>query len=150
MATAAKHQDMPPEGGYNPINYARIPAKKYFSGSTMILGYLAVTAVSGYVYYLTWKKVRQDQIEMRSARLALQPLLTAERDREFLNQLRRNRDEEAKLMANVPGWEVGTWYGEPVYKTLPPDTLVTPYIYEFYAHASDSEFKRRTTLVLWS
>ncbi|PNF34930.1 NADH dehydrogenase [ubiquinone] 1 alpha subcomplex subunit 13 [Cryptotermes secundus] len=118
--------------------------------STMILGYLAVTAVSGYVYYLTWKKVRQDQIEMRSARLALQPLLTAERDREFLNQLRRNRDEEAKLMANVPGWEVGTWYGEPVYKTLPPDTLVTPYIYEFYAHASDSEFKRRTTLVLWS
>jgi hypothetical protein len=32
MATDAAHQDMPPEGGYKPINYARIPAKKYFSG----------------------------------------------------------------------------------------------------------------------
>jgi hypothetical protein len=68
----------------------------------------------------------------------------------FLKQLRRNRDEEAKLMANVPGWEVGTWYGEPVYKTLPPDTLVEPYIYEFYAHAPESELNRRITLKLWS
>jgi hypothetical protein len=32
MAAAANHQDMPPEGGYKPINYARIPAKKFFSG----------------------------------------------------------------------------------------------------------------------
>lgn len=55
------------------------------SGSTMILGYLGVTAVSGYVYYLTWKKVRKDQIEMRSAKLALHPLLTAERDREYVS-----------------------------------------------------------------
>jgi hypothetical protein len=51
----------------------------------MILGYVGVTAVAGYVYYLTWKKVRQDQIEMRSAKLALQPLLLAERDREYVS-----------------------------------------------------------------
>jgi hypothetical protein len=68
----------------------------------------------------------------------------------YLKQLRRNRDEEAKLMANVPGWEVGTWYGEPVYKTLPPDTLVAPYIYEFYAHGPESELKRRIMIKLWS
>ena len=54
---------------------------------------------------------------MRSARMALFPLLIAERDREFLKQLTRNRDEEEKLMADVPGWKVGTWYGEPVFKT---------------------------------
>jgi hypothetical protein len=51
----------------------------------MILGYLGVTAVAGYVYFLTWKKVRQDEIEMRSAKLALQPLLMAERDREYVS-----------------------------------------------------------------
>jgi NADH dehydrogenase (ubiquinone) 1 alpha subcomplex subunit 13 len=68
----------------------------------------------------------------------------------FLKQLRRNRDEEAKLMANVPGWEVGTWYGEPIYKTLPPDTLVAPNIYEFYAQGPESELKRRITFHLWS
>ena len=28
----------------------------------------------------------------------------------------RNRDAEAKLMANEEGWEVGTWYGHPIYK----------------------------------
>lgn len=64
--------------------------------------------------------------------------------------MRRNRDEEAKLMANVPGWEVGTWYGEPVYKTLPPDALVTPHIKEFYIHAPESELSRRIDLKFWS
>jgi NADH dehydrogenase (ubiquinone) 1 alpha subcomplex subunit 13 len=37
MATAAKVQDLPPEGGYRPINYARIPAKKYFSGKISLV-----------------------------------------------------------------------------------------------------------------
>jgi hypothetical protein len=68
----------------------------------------------------------------------------------FLKQLRRNRDEEAKLMANVPGWEVGTWYGEPVYKTLPPDTLVVPNIFEFYAQGPQSELNRRIMIKYWS
>jgi NADH dehydrogenase (ubiquinone) 1 alpha subcomplex subunit 13 len=73
------------------------------------------------------------EIEMKSASLALTPLMLAERDREFLKQLRkcveyviwtltinpklfRNRDAEEKLMANVEGWEVGTFYGHKVYK----------------------------------
>ena len=67
----------------------------------------------------------------------------------FLKQLRRNRDEEAQLMANVPGWVVGTWYGEPVYKTLPPDTLISPRIEEFYAHAPEKEMKKRTEIKFW-
>lgn len=37
MATAGTHhQDMPPEGGYGPINYARIPAKSYFRGKMCV------------------------------------------------------------------------------------------------------------------
>jgi len=43
--------------------------------------------VAGFVYYLTWKKVRQDSIEMRSAKLALTPLLMAERDREYVSSI---------------------------------------------------------------
>ena len=53
---------------------------------------------------------------MKSASLAIEPLMLAERDREFLKQLRRNRDAEEKLMADVEGWEVGTFYGHKVYK----------------------------------
>jgi len=43
--------------------------------------------VAGFVYYLTWKKVRRDSIEMRSAKLALTPLLMAERDREYVSSI---------------------------------------------------------------
>lgn len=43
---------------------------------------------------------------MRSARMAIYPMLLAERDWEYLKQLRRNRDAEAELMRDVPGWEV--------------------------------------------
>jgi hypothetical protein len=31
----------------------------------------------------------------------------------------RNRDAEEKLMKDVEGWEVGTWYGHPIYKVSP-------------------------------
>ena len=51
-----------------------------------------------------------------SASLAITPLMLAERDREFLKQLRKNRDAEEKLMKDVEGWEVGTFYGHKVYK----------------------------------
>ena len=62
--------------------------------------------------------------------------MLAERDREYLKQCRRfnlssrnemiiiillktrNRDAEAKLMGNEEGWEVGTWYGHPIYKVI--------------------------------
>ena len=72
----------------------------------MLGTYAAVTSVGMYIYYLNAKLVQREEIEMRSAQNAIFPLLIAERDREYLKQLRRNRDEEAKLMANVPGWEV--------------------------------------------
>lgn len=143
------------------------------TGFTMIGTYIACTAAGLVVYYLTAKKVKRDEIEMRSAQNVIFPLLIAERDREFLRQLRRNRDEEAELMKNVPGWEVrlilyhtekppllrlslfacfqvGTYYGEPVYKTLPEDTLVTPIFKEFYAHTDWKAYAKRANLKLWS
>ena len=45
-------------------------------------------------------------------------MLLAERDRGFIKTCKANRDAEADLMKDVPGWEVGTWYGEPIYKTM--------------------------------
>jgi NADH dehydrogenase (ubiquinone) 1 alpha subcomplex subunit 13 len=53
-------------------------------------------------------------------------------------------------MANVPGWEVGTWYGEPVYKNLPADTLVDPSCEEFYIHSKYRDYAKRVNLALWS
>jgi NADH dehydrogenase (ubiquinone) 1 alpha subcomplex subunit 13 len=45
-------------------------------------------------------------------------MLLAERDRGYIKQLKLNRDAEEDLMKDVEGWEVGTWFGEPIYKTV--------------------------------
>lgn len=129
-----------------------------------------MTAVSLYIYYLTHKELKRNEIEMRSGRHALLPMLLAERDREYLKQIRINRDEEEKLMANVEGWkvmrsietfdsrictyciffQVGTWYGEPIYKTKPADTWVDPTFKEFYGNTTYKAFASRAHLKLWS
>ncbi|XP_045450375.1 NADH dehydrogenase [ubiquinone] 1 alpha subcomplex subunit 13 [Melitaea cinxia] len=146
----ARKQDLPPPGGYKPIPYKRLPAKQYFSGYTMFAGYAGLTLVSIYLYNLTAKRIQKNEIEMRSAKMAIYPMLLAERDREYLKQLRRNRDAEAELMRDVPGWEVGTYYGERVYKMLPPDTLVEPIFHEYYAHSSPTEWFKRAYIKLRS
>merc|ERR1711874_591085 len=96
-------QDLPPKGGYSPIKFG---------------GLFLSMAVGAYWYKRGMRTWNNWLIEMRSATLAMTPLMLAERDREYLKQLRRNRDAEEKLMADVEGWEVGTFYGHKVYKTI--------------------------------
>ncbi|XP_064097459.1 NADH dehydrogenase [ubiquinone] 1 alpha subcomplex subunit 13-like [Macrobrachium nipponense] len=146
---AARAQDLPPKGGYAPVSFKRIPAKSLFSGLPLFIGYGIATAVGGYIYYLTLKTIRHEEIEMKSADNALLPLLMAERDRSLLLQLRKNRDEEASLMSGVEGWEVGTYYGEPIYKTVPQSKFMDPIPKEYYAHGPTSSYSRGTHLNLW-
>ncbi|XP_044739228.1 NADH dehydrogenase [ubiquinone] 1 alpha subcomplex subunit 13 [Chrysoperla carnea] len=150
MATVARKQDLPPPGGYQKIPYARVPAKTFFSGWSMLAGFAGITAASLYVYFITYKGIKQNEIESRSARLALFPLLLAERDREYLKQLRKNREEERELMKNVDGWKVGTLFGEPIYKTQKEDKLVEPTFHEYYVHADHKSFAQRAHIKLWS
>uniref|UniRef100_A0A1L8E181 NADH dehydrogenase [ubiquinone] 1 alpha subcomplex subunit 13 n=1 Tax=Nyssomyia neivai TaxID=330878 RepID=A0A1L8E181_9DIPT len=150
MSAAARTQDLPPKSGYAPISFKRIPPKTYFKGLTIFGGYFALTFGGFYLYALNYWDVEREEVEMRSARNAILPLLRAERDREFLKQCRRNRDEEAKLMANVPGWEVGTWYGEPVFKTISDDTWVSPSFKEYYGHTNYAAAARRAHIKLYN
>lgn len=53
-------------------------------------------------------------------------------------------------MANVEGWEVGTWFGEPVFKTFPKDKFVNPSFDEYYVHASVKDYETRAHIKLWS
>ena len=52
----------------------------------------------------------------------------------FLMHLSHLREEERELMKNHPGWEVGTLYGERIFKQFPKNTLVNFDINEYYAH----------------
>lgn len=139
-------QDLPPTGGYRPINFKRVPLKPILSTGLLVGGYVSVSLAAYYMYYLTDKKITREDVEMRSCRHALMPLLMAERDRAYMKQLRKNRDEEAKLMANVPGWVVGTWFGEPIYKTVPKNTWIDPDMLEFYVHSDPEHYKYRAEL----
>jgi len=65
-----------------------------------------MTSVGLLAYGKNVEYVQRDNIEMRSANNVIHAILLAERDREFLKQLKRNRDEEEKLMKNVKGWVV--------------------------------------------
>lgn len=31
-------------------------------------------------------------------------------------------------------WKTGTYFGEPIYKTIPDDFLIEPDVYEYYIH----------------
>ncbi|KAK7087018.1 NADH dehydrogenase (ubiquinone) 1 alpha subcomplex [Halocaridina rubra] len=146
---ATHTQDLPPKGGYSPINFKRIPARSYFSGLHIFIGYGIATAIGSYAYYHTHKVIKKEEIEMRSGEFALLPLLFAERDRAFLKQVRANREEEEKLMANVEGWETGTYYGEPIYKTVPKNKLIDPIIQEFYAHGPSKALTRQAFFSSW-
>ncbi|XP_058450879.1 NADH dehydrogenase [ubiquinone] 1 alpha subcomplex subunit 13 [Malaya genurostris] len=146
----ARLQEMPPRGGYQRILYERVPAKKYFKGWQLIAAYAGFTTFGLSLYYLNCKENQRDEVENRSARNVMYAVLLAERDREYLKQIRRNRDEEAELMKNVKGWEVGTWYGEPVFKTLPKDKFIDPTFQEFYVHTTNKDMAKRKNIKLWS
>lgn len=143
-------QDMPPEGGYAPFEYKRRPLKPILNTKLLVGGYLAISAAAYYVYHLTAKEIEREGIEMRSCRNVMLPVLMAERDRMYLKQLRKNRDDEAKLMADVPGWVVGTWYGEPIYKTHPKSKWFNPIMEEFYAHTDEENFLERAMYKQWT
>ncbi|XP_049733499.1 NADH dehydrogenase [ubiquinone] 1 alpha subcomplex subunit 13 isoform X1 [Elephas maximus indicus] len=107
MATAKVKQDMPPLGGYGPIDYKRNLPRRGLSGYSM----LAVgfgTLLFGYWRMMKWNRERRRlHIEDLEARIALMPLLQAERDRRVLQMLRENLEEEAIIMKDVPDWKVG-------------------------------------------
>uniref|UniRef100_A0A8C6YPU4 NADH dehydrogenase [ubiquinone] 1 alpha subcomplex subunit 13 n=1 Tax=Nothoprocta perdicaria TaxID=30464 RepID=A0A8C6YPU4_NOTPE len=71
-------------------------------------------------------------IEDLEARIALMPLLQAEADRRTLRLMRQNLDEEAKIMKDVPGWQVG----ESVFHT---ERWVPPTLDELYYLRPSSE-----------
>ncbi|XP_076847443.1 NADH dehydrogenase [ubiquinone] 1 alpha subcomplex subunit 13 [Brachyhypopomus gauderio] len=125
MAASKVKQDMPPPGGYGPIDYKRNLPKRGFSGYSMF-GIGIAVMVFGYYKVFTWNRQRRlFCIEELETRIALLPLLQAEQDRRTLRMLRENLEEEAIIMKDVPGWKVG----EKVYHT---ERWITPSVDELF------------------
>lgn len=53
----------------------------YFSGPALIAGFCGVSALGFFLYGRAYNKIKKERVEMRSAFLALSPMLQAEQDR---------------------------------------------------------------------
>jgi len=153
MATPAEatkrayKQDLPPKGGYAPFNYKRIPAKKMYTAPILFGGFILWEIYAHWKWRRSMRIINSEETEARSTQFALEPMMLAERDRVYIKQLKKNRDDEEKLMKGVEGWEVGTYYGIKMYND--PDINKYPLMNwnEYYAHcrpaAADAEFRHR-------
>ncbi|KAI8793302.1 NADH dehydrogenase [ubiquinone] 1 alpha subcomplex subunit 13 [Biomphalaria glabrata] len=131
-------QDMPPEGGFNPYEWAARKPKRLFGGYTQFALFAGFTSIA-WIFYFRWRNTKKlNELEMRESRVAIEPFLLAERDRAILKHYRKNRDEENELMKNVEGWKTGTLWGEPVYYN-PRNRYVKPALEELLAHMSYRE-----------
>ncbi|CAL8089299.1 unnamed protein product [Calicophoron daubneyi] len=131
----AYKQEMPPGGGYAPINVLGKAAKKPLNGILVLAGLYACTFLGLTYQSRLRKKLEERSRENEEVRLALAPFVVAERERLYMKQLRRNRDYETALMADVPGWKVGYWHDYPVFHN-PRGLWVDPDVDEFYAHTT--------------
>ncbi|XP_011870486.1 PREDICTED: NADH dehydrogenase [ubiquinone] 1 alpha subcomplex subunit 13 [Vollenhovia emeryi] len=142
-AEGRRVQDLPPKGGYGPIQTERVKLRSILGAKSTIGLFVGTSVVGFYLYYLNHKLVRHQEVEKRSARMAIFPALIAERDRSVLKQMRRNRDAEGELMKNVDRWEVGTYYGEPIFYLDNENHYREPLFWEHFAHSDPSKVRER-------
>lgn len=141
------HQDMPPPGGFGSISIERTFAKPLIRQS-IYSAILFFMSVKGYMYIKEWKKrYRIFKAEQTEHYIAAAPFLFAEQERKYLSYLRAIREEERELMKNVPGWKLGTLYGEPVFKTLPKDMIPPISMVDFAVHRPSNEFIDRVVVL---
>jgi len=140
MTTVPPIQDMPPQGGFSKIIFERVPAQRFWTGRRMfglaLFGHFIPIA-----YYLksSFPREQRHLLETAGAKEVCATFWRAEKDRLLLQQMRKNRDYEAELMKDVPGWVVGTWYGERIYKTIGRQDWEHPWVEELYAHGDKSD-----------
>jgi len=137
-------QDMPPAGGYKSLNWKKTVRPKAASGVSWFASYIAWSGAWYFIFKYFQRFHNRTTFEMTEARIACEPFILAESDRTVLKTLWVNREEERELMKDVPGWVVGTWYGEKVFNDT--SRMVAPTMTEFYTHCNPKEYWRRVNL----
>ncbi|KAM4810624.1 NADH dehydrogenase [ubiquinone] 1 alpha subcomplex subunit 13 [Rhinophrynus dorsalis] len=142
MAASKVKQDMPPPGGYGPVDYKRNLPRRGLSGYSMFaIG--AGIMVFGYWRIFSWNRERRrNQIEDLETRVALMPLFQAESDRRVLRLMRENLEQEAIIMKDVPGWKVGE-------STFHTDRWVSPTLDELYNLRPQEELVKKKFGFQW-
>ncbi|KAJ9144706.1 hypothetical protein NKR23_g5786 [Pleurostoma richardsiae] len=107
-------QDMPPAGGYEPVQYKRNLPTRGFRPATVLLG---IGAIMAFGWYKLAKGIREQNELAREkmwSRIHLIPLLQAEEDRD---QVRRHLADEARARELL---------GDNAFKAYNSDRFVRP------------------------
>ncbi|KAF5973923.1 NADH-ubiquinone oxidoreductase subunit [Fusarium coicis] len=115
-------QDMPPRGGYEPVQYKRnLPAKGFRPGILL----LGMGAVMGYGWYKLIGGMREANElgrEKMWARINLIPLLQAEEDRDQVRRYLADQKREKELLGDNAKVYNSDRFVRPTFAVTPPPT----------------------------
>ncbi|ODV59055.1 uncharacterized protein ASCRUDRAFT_61376 [Ascoidea rubescens DSM 1968] len=99
-------QDLPPVGGYDPIQWKRHLPSRGFRPKIYFLGLVLFMSYGFYKSCLAIRERNELKREKNWARIYLSPLLIAEHDRNLIRKHLADRSKESIIMKNITGWDV--------------------------------------------
>ena len=101
----ALSQDLPPKGGYAPIQWKRnLPSR----GFNPRVYFAIITGICGYGFYKLIRVMRERNElarEKQWSRFYILPLLEAEADRDLYRRTQSLIQKEQEIMSEVPGFD---------------------------------------------
>jgi len=104
-------QDVAPPGGFTEYHHSyfrkrTVPGRVGPSSATLVLGTGLVIFGSHLVYIRAEKKRRREKELSRQYQMDILPLLQAEEDAWYVEEVERWRQKEREIMVDYPEWEV--------------------------------------------
>ncbi|ODV97007.1 hypothetical protein PACTADRAFT_48787 [Pachysolen tannophilus NRRL Y-2460] len=131
-------QDLPPVGGYEPIQWKRNLPSRGFRPVVWFLGLCTMTGYGFYKIILNNRENYELKREKLWSRIYLLPLLQAEQDRNVVRRTFAYYKKEGEIMKNVPWWEVKSTYNSKDVFHPPQTALIGKQLDEdgFFTHAN--------------
>mmetsp|Transcript_13968 Transcript_13968/g.38619 ORF Transcript_13968/g.38619 Transcript_13968/m.38619 type:complete len:135 (+) Transcript_13968:62-466(+) len=128
--TTTIKQEMPPPGGFPKIDVFEKMRSRGPSGA--VIWAVTLTAMS-YGFYMIGesnKKWRLEDYRAKEARMGMVPFLQAESDLDWLYRRNKALEREARIMKDVPGWEVGASVYHTSHRWVPDTPLRLQKLYK--------------------
>ncbi|KAI5963820.1 uncharacterized protein KGF55_002700 [Candida pseudojiufengensis] len=108
-------QDLPPIGGYDPIQWKRNLPSRGFSGTTYFWGIFTIMSFGFYRYYKGVNEQRELTREKKWARFYLEPLLVAEDDRNLVRRYFAEIERKKLVSEDIKDPELKSKVEKPIY-----------------------------------
>ncbi|PSS09251.1 hypothetical protein M430DRAFT_69666 [Amorphotheca resinae ATCC 22711] len=112
-------QDLPPVGGYEPVQYKRNLPARGFRPSVLLMG---VAGIMAFGFYKVGKGIREQNELAREkmwSRIHLIPLLTAEEDRDLVRRHLADQAREKELLGSASSPYNSDRFVRPTYAITP-------------------------------